>query len=272
MRRNFYVRFPPCLRVALAALSLCVVWPSAGANLSGWNSAGIARDCVVPLAESARSSHSTAVTEREQAGLRFARCAWSHVGAVGQRLFDRPSTTYATVKRADADTDVARPLRDGHCLSFECYAMVRACVVCLLVTSGPSAILGGVRASSVRAVNGMVLRWSRTHVAQEYHEIGAPCGADGNSALSVEAIGAIRSVVATTDDASPDRVLGGVGLPVFVSGVVSARLLPGHRHLLQRCHVLGSGRVRSASCPASILLSLNASKRLNARALNGETA
>lgn len=117
-----------------------------------------------------------------------------------------PSERKAFPQRTDADTDFARPFRDGQRAPVVSQPHVAASISGLLALCSPAAILRRVRPVVVDPVQCVADGWTRPHVGQKRLKGLAPSVAHGDAASSIPEIAGIARIQTTPFCGRPRQV------------------------------------------------------------------
>lgn len=158
-----------------------------------------------------------------------------------------PTTVNATGEHARCDTEVLRPLHHVHGLATpreDVLVATRASVGELHVLRRPTAVVRGVIAVTVDAVEGVRERRPRAHVGEERREV-VPPGADADTPPAVVAEPRRTRVTATSAHLEPDDVLGSSGLTVTSLRMVKLTEVVGvHETVPAACKFAATARAK----------------------------
>ena len=158
-----------------------------------------------------------------------------------QRFLNRPAIRQALAHQWVRKTESVSPDTKRERLSEIGQESIGATVVRLLSTSCPAAIVGGVWAVIVDAVERVATRWPGAHVGVERREVVQPPVAHFNAPTAIEVVSGAPKVVTAVFGLFPCGELTAVAHAVGSDGRNSsgARLSAGHLSLLRRRVVQG---------------------------------
>lgn len=127
----------------------------------------------------------------------------------------RPTHPYAGIQRGIIDSRFSRPLGNGLRLSSKGDSDIGARVIGLFVGRCPSAVFRFIRTIYINSVQGMLRRWSWSHVGKKGRETLFPAVANGNPTTSI--IGEMPSgwTIAASLHATPSLILRRAASPVL---------------------------------------------------------
>ena len=105
--------------------------------------------------------------------------------AHGDSFFWCPPYFYTSEDSSSFNTGAVSPLGSRHCFAKRGYSNSARSIGSLLFWGSPSAIILGIWAVIVDAVNRVHFRWARSHIGRKIVEARFPCIAHNNAARSV---------------------------------------------------------------------------------------
>lgn len=136
----------------------------------------------------------------------------------GQHSIDRPPSAEPQLKGASADAEQACPLGQGVRFAVVGQLSVCALVVCLIDVRGPAHVARLVAAIVVDAIERVFGRGTRSHIAKERRERGAPFIVDADAAAAVVLVLFVALTMTSGLHSTPDFILRGVCAAVGCQG------------------------------------------------------